>query len=50
MLQHRFVETSLGSLGAGVLTKIAGVFGYGGKADLAKSITSCYVGDYLHTF
>ncbi|GJE91736.1 hypothetical protein PsYK624_078870 [Phanerochaete sordida] len=48
--QHRFVETSLGSLGAGVITKIAGAFGYGGKADIAKNVASCFVGDYLHTF
>ncbi|GJE91737.1 hypothetical protein PsYK624_078880 [Phanerochaete sordida] len=48
--QHRFIETSLGSLGANIAQKVAGVFGYGGTADIAKTIASAYVGDYLHTF
>jgi len=48
--QHRFIETSIASLAANVSAKIAGVFGYGTVADVAKTLANNYVGDYLHTF
>ena len=48
--QHRFIETSIGSLAANVSAKIAGAFGYSNIADTAKTLASNYIGDYLHTF
>ena len=48
--QHRFIETSIASLAANVSAKIAGVFGYGNIADVAKTLANNYIGDYLHDF
>ncbi|KIP02364.1 hypothetical protein PHLGIDRAFT_37922 [Phlebiopsis gigantea 11061_1 CR5-6] len=48
--QHRFIETSFGSLAGNVAAKIAGALGYGGIGDIAKTLSGNYLGDYLHTF
>lgn len=49
-VQHRFIESSLESVGTEVATKIAGVFGYGAEANIAKVVGEGMIGDYLHTF
>ncbi|KAF7981954.1 hypothetical protein HWV62_30749 [Athelia sp. TMB] len=48
--QHRFIETAVGSAGAGKAQEIAKSFGFGGIGDTAGNLAKSFVGDYLHTF
>ncbi|KAJ7264109.1 hypothetical protein B0H12DRAFT_1068887 [Mycena haematopus] len=48
--QHRFVETALGSAGAGKATEIATALGFGAVGDRVNDLAQAFVGDYLHTF
>ncbi|KAF7973431.1 hypothetical protein HWV62_15116 [Athelia sp. TMB] len=48
--QHRFIETAVGSAGAGKAQEIAKSFGFGAIGDSAGNLAKSFVGDYLHTF
>ena len=48
--QHRFIETALGSMGAGKAKEIAEKFGQGAIAGSVVDLAKNFVGDYLRTF
>lgn len=48
--QHRFIQSSLGSLAANAAAAIAGLLGYKSVADAVKGVGNALIGDYLRTF
>lgn len=49
-IQHRFIETALGSAGLGKANAIAEKMGFGAIGDQVGSFAKNFIGDYLHTF
>ncbi|RXW19814.1 hypothetical protein EST38_g6026 [Candolleomyces aberdarensis] len=48
--QHRFIETAIGSAGAGMAQELVKAFGYSASGDQIAAFLKNFVGDYLHTF